>query len=119
MTHNPLLNFNDLPSFTSINAEHVIPALETMLDKARAEIDMLCQIEKPTWQNFAAKIEDIEDKTSRVWSPVSHLNAVKDSEELREAYQKGIGLLTQYSSEVGQNQALKDQYKKLRNSDGF
>ena len=119
MTHNPLLNFNDLPSFTSINAEHVIPALETMLDKARAEIDTLSQIEKPTWQNFAAKIEDIEDKTSRVWSPVSHLNAVKDSEELREAYQKGIGLLTQYSSEVGQNQALKDQYKKLRNSDGF
>ena len=119
MTQNPLLNFNNLPYFASISAEHVIPALETVLDNARADVESLCQIDTPTWQNFAEKIEDIEEKVDRVWSPVSHLNAVKDSDELREVYQQGIAMLTEYSSQMGQNQALFSQFKKLKASSEF
>jgi len=119
MTQNPLLNFKALPYFSSIQAEHVLPALETVLNESRAEVEVLCQIEQPTWENFAAKTEDLEERVGRVWSPVSHLNAVKDSDQLREAYQEGISLLTQYSSEMGQNQALFNQFKKLKMSTEF
>jgi len=119
MTQNPLLDFSDLPPFSAIEAEHVLPALETVLSECRAQVELLCQIDSPTWQNFAAKTEDIDEKVSRVWSPVSHLNGVKDSDELRAAYQEGISLLTEYSSEMGQNQALYKQFKTLRASDEF
>lgn len=116
MSQNPLLNFDGLPQFSSIKPEHVLPALEKVLSDARAEIDVLCQIKQVTWENFAAKTEDIDENISRVWSPVGHLNGVKDSDELREVYQKGIALLTQYSSEVGQNLALFEQFKSLKKS---
>jgi len=119
MTKNPLLNITDLPQFTAIKPEHVLPALEHVLSEAREEIEELCKIEQPNWSNFAHKTEDIDEKISRVWSPVSHLNGVKDSNELREAYQQGIGLLTQYSSEMGQNQALFSQFKKLKESEAL
>ena len=119
MTKNPLLNFEALPYFSSIQAEHVLPALKTVLSESRVAVEALCQIEQPTWENFAAKTEDLEERVGRVWSPVSHLNAVKDSDQLRDAYQEGISLLTQYSSEMGQNQALFKQFKKLKTSSEF
>ena len=119
MIENPLLNFSDLPQFSAIKVEHVLPALETVLTQSRAEIELLCDIKKPTWLNFAAKTEDIDEKISRVWSPISHLNGVKDSDELRDAYQQGISLLTQYSSEMGQNMALFKQFKALKQSTEF
>ena len=119
MTQNPLLNFKALPNFSIIKPEHALPALKTVLKESRIEIEALCQIESPTWQNFVAKTEDLEERVSRVWSPVSHLNAVKDSDQLREAYQEGISLLTQYSSEMGQNQDLFKQFKKIKTSVEF
>ena len=77
---------------------HVEKALERMTDKSFIEL------------------ENIEERISRVWSPVSHLNGVMDSDELRLVYQKSLGLLTEYHSEIGQNQALYSQYKKLRDN---
>jgi len=94
--NNPLLNFDQLPFFQSIKAEHVLPALETVLKESRAHIKTLGSLEVANWQNFADKIEDINERIGRVWSPVGHLNGVRDSSELRDAYQQGIRLLTEY-----------------------
>ncbi len=116
---NPLLHLNGLPKFSSIEAKHVLPALTSTLAECRSAIDQLCEVSDPSWKNFASKMEDLDETVSRVWSPVSHLNSVKDSNELREAYQKGIALLTEYHSEVGQNSALYQQYKKLKINPDF
>ena len=116
---NPLLNFTDLPNFSAIKAEHVIPALNDILAESRATIDELGKLENPNWLNFAAVMEDLDEKIGRVWSPIGHLNAVKDNDELRTAYQQGIALITQYHSQVGQNSALYQQYKKLKNHPDF
>ena len=114
---NPLLNFKQAPQFQMIEAQHVIPALATVLQESRANIAELQQVAFPDWQNFAYPMECIEERLSRVWSPVSHLNAVRDSDELRTAYQSGIDLLTAYNSEVGQNKDLFAQYTKIRQSE--
>lgn len=116
---NPLLNFDSLPKFTSIEAKHVIPAVEQILAESRKTIAELSKLDDPNWNNFADVLEDLDEKINRVWSPTGHLNAVKDNEELRAAYQKGIPLLTEYNSEIGQNSALYQQYKKLKNSPEF
>jgi len=124
---NPLLticnnvhrNVNQLPNFSAIRAEHVLPALETLLADNRTKISQLCMLSNPSWGNFAAEMESLDEKLSRLWSPVSHLNSVNDSAELRDAYQSGITLLTEYQTEVGQNQALFAQYKTLKESDTF
>lgn len=116
---NPLINYDSLPKFSNIKSSHVIPALETVLSEARKELERLGELEQANWNNFASLIEDIDERISRVWSPVGHLNAVRDNDELREAYQTGISLLTEYSSEVGQNQALYRQYNHIKNSDEF
>ena len=108
---NPLLDNNGLPKFAAILPEHIEPAVDFILTRNRKLIDELIQqIDAPTWDNFMAPIEQWEDELERAWSPVSHLNSVRDSEELRVAYQACLPKLSDYASEMGQNQDL---YKKV------
>ncbi len=114
---NPLLDFSGLPRFAEIKPEHVAPAIGQLLAENRALIArLLADSEPPGWQNFVAPMEDANERLSRAWGPVGHLNAVMNSPELREAYNATLPVITQYYAEMGQNLALFDRFKALRNS---
>jgi len=117
---NPLLDFNGLPRFAEIKSEHVAPAMEQLLAENRALIArLLGDSAPPTWQNFIVPMEDANERLSRAWGPVGHLNAVMNSPELREVYNATLPKITQYYAELGQNLALFDKFKALRNSPEF
>tara|TARA_B100000035_G_scaffold24868_1_gene19503 strand:- start:10256 stop:12187 length:1932 start_codon:yes stop_codon:yes gene_type:complete len=77
---------------------------------------------KANWENFVEPLEKIDEKLHRIWSQISHLNSVMNSEPLRKEYNKNITKITNYYSELAQNvkifkgfQYLKrrEHYKKL------
>ena len=114
---NPLLDFTGLPRFAEIKPEHVAPAIEQLIAENRALIArLLADSALPAWQNFVAPMEDANERLSRAWGPVGHLNAVMNSPELREVYNATLPVITQYYAELGQNLALFDKFKALRNS---
>ena len=116
---NPLLNNTGLPKFSQIQPEHVVSAIEQLIQQCRDTIEQVSQIDTPTWENFYLPQAITGDKLSRAWSPVGHLNAVKNSSELREAYQACLPMLSEYSTWVGQHQGLYQGYVKLKNSPEF
>ncbi|MCY9871908.1 oligopeptidase A [Vibrio barjaei] len=117
---NPLLTFTDLPPFSQIKPEHVKPAVEQAIEACRAKIDEVLEGNtNPTWDNVVAPIEQIDDKLSRLWSPVSHMNSVMNSDELREAYESCLPILSEYGTWVGQHKGLYEAYKALKASDAF
>lgn len=116
---NPLLNSTGLPKFSQIQPEHIQPAISQLIQNCRETIDQVAQIENPTWENFYLPQAMAGDKLSRAWSPVGHLNAVKNSPSLREAYQACLPLLSEYSTWVGQHQGLYQGYVKLKSSPEF
>jgi len=114
---NPLSVNHRLPPFSAIKPEHIKPAIEQRLNQNRERIrELLATVSEPTWDNFIAPMEAWDDELSQAWSPVGHLNGVLNSDELRDAYNACLPLLSQYSTEMGQNKALCDAYKKLRAS---
>ena len=116
---NPLLNYTGLPAFSKIKPEHIKPAVEAVIKTCRETIEEVSQIENPTWENFYLPQAAAGDQFSRAWSPVGHLNAVKNSPELREAYQACLPLLSEYSTWAGQHKGLYEGYLKLKNSPAF
>ncbi|MHB0926080.1 MAG: M3 family metallopeptidase [Gallionellaceae bacterium] len=117
---NPLLDFTGLPRFAEIKPEHVAPAMEQLLAENRVLIArLLSDSAPPTWQNFIVPMEDANERLSRAWGPVGHLNAVMNSPELREVYNATLPKITQYYAELGQNLALFKKFKALRNSPEF
>ena len=104
--NNPLLQIDTLPAFDRIEAAHARPALEEILAHNRARLTELTAQTAPTFASLVVPVEELSYRLSRVWSPIGHLNAVANSPAMREAYNECVPLLTAYSSELGQNEAL-------------
>ena len=113
--NNPLLQSYDLPPFSAIRAEHVLPAIEQILADNRSAIAAILksQGENPTWEGLVLAMDELNDRLGAAWSPVSHLNAVCNSAELREAYESCLPALSAYATELGQNRELFQAYQAL------
>ena len=117
---NPLLYLAGLPKLNEIKPEHVNPAIDSLLAEGRSLIESLAtSTEVPTWDNFALKLEDHSEKISRAWSQVGHMNAVVNSPELREAYNENLAKLTDYGSDLSQDERLYAKYKAIQASAAF
>jgi oligopeptidase A len=116
--NNPLLDLGELPAFGRIEASHARPALEKVLAENRARVEELTAQANPTFASLVAPVEELSYRLSRAWSPIAHLNAVANSPQMREAYNDCVPLLTEYSSELGQNAALQAAYLHVLKSEG-
>ncbi|GAA0818022.1 oligopeptidase A [Colwellia asteriadis] len=117
---NPLLIQGELPAFSQIKPEHVKPAVEQAIANCKKTIsDVLNNNAHYTWDNLVLPIDEIDDVLSKLWSPVSHMNSVVSSDELRDAYESCLPLLSEYGTFVGQNQQLFEAYQSLKNSAEF
>lgn len=117
---NPLLTFTDLPPFSQIKAQHIQEAVEQAINDCRAQVEaVLANDASPTWETICAPLTETDDRLSRIFSPVSHINSVKNSQEWREAYEACLPLLSEYGTWVGQNKGLFKAYQSIKNSDEF
>ncbi|PMM36193.1 oligopeptidase A [Vibrio splendidus] len=117
---NPLLTFTDLPPFSQIKPEHVKPAVEQVIEECRNKIEQVLEGNtSPSWDNLVAPIEEVDDRLGRIWSPVSHMNSVMNSDELRDAYESCLPVLSEYGTWVGQHKGLFEAYKAIKASEAF
>ncbi len=114
----PLLGFESLPAFGRIEAAHAVPALQHVLAENRAALAQLTAQTRPTFASLVAPVEELSHRLSRVWSPIGHLNAVANSPPMRAAYNECVPLLTAYSAELGQNEALYAGYAHVLEHEG-
>ncbi|CDL36045.1 Oligopeptidase A [Citrobacter freundii] len=117
---NPLLTPFELPPFSKIQPEHVVPAVTKALNDCRENVERVVAQGAPyTWENLCQPLAEVDDVLGRIFSPVSHLNSVKNSPELREAYEQTLPLLSEYSTWVGQHEGLYKAYRDLRDGDHY
>ncbi|MGB0205177.1 MAG: oligopeptidase A [Neptuniibacter sp.] len=117
---NPLLESQLLPTFSQIKADQIEPAIDQILtDNRKIAENLVAELSEPTWDSLVAPLEEMNDRLSKAWSPVSHMNAVVNSDELRDAYNACLPKLSQYWTEMGQNQGIYGAFEKLSESSGF
>ena len=117
---NPLLHFSGLPKFNEVKPEHVGPALDSLLTEGRALVENLATSSNaPTWPNFVLQLENLDEKISRAWSQVGHMNAVVNSPELRQAYNDNLAKLTDFYSDLAQDARLYAKYRAIQASEDF
>ena len=117
---NPLLEQHTLPPFSSIKPEHVVPAIEKIIKENEEKMaELLENCSEPSWENIIEPLEELERVLNDAWSPVGHMNAVVNSKELREAYEKCLPLISEYSTKIGQNKKLYEVYKSLSENPDF
>lgn len=118
--NNPLLTMDSLPPFSQIQPDQVQPAVMQAIADCKQKIsDVLAQRDPHTWDSLIAPLEEVNDRLARIWSPVSHLNSVLNSEALRAAHDACLPLLSEFQTYVGQHEGLYQAYRELAESDDF
>ena len=117
---NPLLTDFDLPPFSAITPEHMLPAVEAAIAENRQGLEaQLARNTTYTWDNLIAPLAELGNRLGKIWSPIGHLNSVMNSEALREAYNACIVPLTEYSTEMGQHEGLYNAYRQIREGEEY
>jgi oligopeptidase A len=120
MQDNALLDYDQLPPFSRIKSEHIEPAIDHILMENRKRIDALLKKNKCyTWDNTLHPLEELDDRLTRAWSPASHLHSVADNAELRQAYNNCLPKISDYATDMGQNEDLYKAYEQVANSEEY
>lgn len=114
---NPLLNPGVLPTFSNIDPGMIEPTIRQIISDNKQKLaQLLADQETYTWQNLLAPLEEMQDRLSKAWSPISHLHSVMQNEALRHAYNSCQPLLTEYHTELMQNSTLYHAIQKIAKS---
>ncbi len=118
---NPLLHIEGLPHFGAVKPEHIKVAVEKAINESVRVIKEVTSKPKTrlTWDNTVAPIEEADDRFSKIWSVVSHLNSVVNTKQLREAHDECLPLISDYATFVGQYKPLFEVMSRLAASDEF
>ena len=120
MMTNPILFRDSLPLFDQIKPSHISPAIEGMLKEANSLIHSLKVMGGSiSWENFVEPIEMVSEKISRAWGQIEHLNAVVNSDDLRKAYNDNLIKLTEFYTNLSQDEALYKKYQSLKDGEIF
>lgn len=114
-----LLNIENLPMFSTIKIEDIVPTIDFVLQQNRNTLKKLLQQDHFTWDNLLKPFEAMENKLTCVWSPVEHLYGVKNNDELRKAYNHCLPKLSDYGTEISQNEELYQAIKQIYQSDAY
>lgn len=112
-TDNPLLLGKGLPPFDVIKPEHVVPGITQLLAELEAALATLEAEAVPTWSGLVEPLDRLTDRLSWSWGVVSHLMGVKNSSELREAYETVQPQVVQFFNKLNQSKPLYEAFKAL------
>jgi oligopeptidase A len=121
LQNNPLLTFGrGIASYSEVKPEHIGPAIDYLLKQAQDAVDTATNpATLASWNKLAEPLEDATEALGRSWGVISHLNSVADAPELRSAYGEMLPKVTAFFSSLGQNLALYQKFKELKNSSEY
>ncbi len=107
MSKQPFLEFK-------IDLEHFNSELLKHLDNNKKSLIQLLDIKEKSYQNFVKPFEMMDERLDQFFTPLSHLNSVNNSETTQKVYADALPPLTEYGTEVGQNLAIYEAFKIIK-----
>ncbi len=107
---------SDLPQFSRVNPSKIEQQLDQLLSEGQQAISALKKTKTYTWESVAYPLQVSLKKLSEFFSPISHLNAVKNTPELRKAYEACLPKLSAFYTELGQDAGLFKAFESLEST---
>jgi len=91
--------------------------LDRLLNKQRKIINAITHSEDTAYEKVLKPLQDLDEELGLFFTPLSHLNAVMNSDETQKAYEESLPLLSKFSSEMAQNVALFKKIEQIKAKD--
>ena len=99
------------------NLDQFPQELEKLLNQQRALINDITHNSDTSYEKVLKPLQDLDEELGLFFTPLSHLNSVMNSEETQKAYEESIPLLSKFSSEMAQNEALFKKIEQIKATD--
>ncbi|PLX66262.1 MAG: peptidase M3 [Denitrovibrio sp.] len=86
--------------------ENAVEELTNILDTNRNSINELLNKTNKTYKSFIRPLMSLDTAISEFFTPIGHLNFVNNSDQTQEVYNASMPLLTEYSTQIGQNNEI-------------
>ncbi|MDD5052775.1 MAG: M3 family metallopeptidase [Sulfuricurvum sp.] len=97
-----------------LNLETLITDLNNLIKANHHTITDLLSIQDKTYANFVRPFDLMEENMELLFTPLSHINAIKNSEESQKVYADALPILTDYSTFIGQNLDIYEAFKAIK-----
>lgn len=116
---NALLNKTDHPTFQQIEPAHFDPAINQLIANYKQVIAKVTQLSNPTWISAIQPLEEASEAIDSVWNVIAHLNSVQNTDSVRQAYEVVLAKITDFFTEIMQNEQLYQTYLKVQATPEF
>ena len=116
ITENPLLIGKGLPPFDKIEPAHIVPAITELLKELETDLSHLEANVTPTWSGLVEPLTAMDEKIGWSWGIVGHLMSVKNSPEIRKAYEKMQSEIVKFYNKLSQSKPLYEGFKGIKQS---
>ncbi|MFC3122403.1 oligopeptidase A [Agaribacter flavus] len=113
------IDLTQLPKFSEIKPSEIQDKVKAAIVNCKETIEKLVTSKEVSYRNVVELLEEADDQLSKLWSPIGHMNSVLSSDELREAHDACLPLLSEYGTFVGQHKGLCDLYIALQQSEEY
>ncbi|TYT70621.1 M3 family metallopeptidase [Microcystis aeruginosa] len=118
-TSNPLLAGQGLPAFDQIQPGLIVPGITQLLQELARELTELEAEIAPTWKKLVEPLTRIEERLSWSWGIIGHLMGVKNSPELRQAYETVQPQVVEFISRLSQSKPIYEAFLSLRQGESW
>ncbi|AZE83471.1 Oligopeptidase A [Pseudomonas orientalis] len=115
---NPLLLPCDLPPFSAIRAEHLVPAIEQIIADSRNTTATIIasQASFPTWDDLVQAVEALQARLDGFLNIIELLDSVPQGTTWKLASHRSYERAMQYSAELASNNDLYELHRQLADS---
>ncbi len=94
------------PPFPKNPLENGVEKVSNLIERNRNEIEKLLSIENKRYGNFLKPLEELERDLDELFTPIYHIHSVQNSEESQKVYTELLPILSEYSSDISQDERV-------------
>ncbi len=115
---NQIQVYSAFPEFSKLDLDQFENQLDVCIRELKQQLDALSTLES-TWEACIQPLLDKMTQLENLWSPLSHLSGVQNTESLRKVYDSCVVKISAFYTELNQHEGLYKQVLAIQNSPNF
>ncbi|MDT8339298.1 MAG: M3 family metallopeptidase [Sulfurimonas sp.] len=101
------------PEF-KVDTKSFIKELNEKIESNNKKVEELLKIQEKSFANFVKPLEMMDEHLEQFFTPLSHLNSVKNTKQTQKIYAASLPIITEYSTKLSQNLEIYKAYKEIQ-----
>ncbi|MCK9473950.1 M3 family metallopeptidase [Sulfurimonas sp.] len=97
-----------------VDLKSFIKELNERVENNNKKVEELLKIKQKNFANFVKPLELMDEFLGQFFTPLSHLNSVKNTKQTQKIYAASLPIITEYSTKLSQNIEIYKAYKDIQ-----